>query len=83
MDTHRKGVTKVSILWLGRSFYTVGLLSCMRVGARNVLIRVAYAQLSRFQVGSRCNVTHVRSRTRPSPFSACNIENVGVAWGRG
>ena len=26
---------------------------------------------------------HVRSCTRPSPFSACNIENVGVAWERG
>ena len=26
---------------------------------------------------------HVILRTRLSPFSACNIENVGVAWGRG
>ena len=26
---------------------------------------------------------HVQTCTRPSPFSACNIENVGVAWGRG
>ena len=26
---------------------------------------------------------HVRSRTRPSRFSACNIEKLGVAWGRG
>jgi hypothetical protein len=26
---------------------------------------------------------HVQTSTRPSPFSACNIENVGVAWGRG
>ena len=29
------------------------------------------------------DVTCVTSRTRPSPFSACNIENVGVARGRG
>ena len=28
-------------------------------------------------------VYHVTSDTRPSPFSACNIEKVGVAWGRG
>ena len=25
-------------------------------------------------------VTHVISRTRPSRFSACNIEKLGVAW---
>ena len=29
------------------------------------------------------DVCHAISDTRPSPFSACNIENVGVAWGRG
>ena len=28
-------------------------------------------------------LAHVISDTRPSPFSACNIEKVGVAWGRG
>ena len=26
---------------------------------------------------------HVILDTRPSRFSACNIENIGVAWGRG
>ena len=29
------------------------------------------------------DVYHVTSDTRPSPFSMCNIEKVGVAWGRG
>ena len=28
-------------------------------------------------------IYHVTSDTRPSPFSACNIEKVGEAWGRG
>ena len=31
----------------------------------------------------RHDVTHVISHTRPSRFSACNIEKLGVAWGRG
>ena len=26
---------------------------------------------------------HITLDTRPSHFSACNIENAGVAWGRG
>lgn len=30
-----------------------------------------------------CDICHVTSDTRPSPFSACNIEYVGVAWGQG
>ena len=42
-----------------------------------------HAQLSRFQVGSRWNVTHVPSHTRPSCYSACNIEKLGVAWEQG
>ena len=29
------------------------------------------------------DITHVTLDTRPSLLSACNIENVGVAWGRG
>ena len=28
-------------------------------------------------------IYHVTSDTRPAPFSACNIEKVGGAWGRG
>ena len=32
---------------------------------------------------SICDVAHVTLRTRPSPFSACNIEKAGVAWGWG
>ena len=44
---------------------------------------LAHIQLSRFQVGSRWNVKHVRSCTRPSRFSVCNIEKLGVAWGQG
>ena len=31
----------------------------------------------------RHDVTHVISHTRPSRVSACNIEKLGVAWGRG
>ena len=29
----------------------------------------------------RHDVTHVISHTRPSRFSACNIEKLGVTWG--
>ena len=29
------------------------------------------------------NIMHVILDTRPSHFSACNIEKLGVAWGRG
>jgi hypothetical protein len=30
-----------------------------------------------------CNHAHVVSPHRPSPFSVCNIKNVGAAWGLG
>ena len=28
-----------------------------------------------------CDIYHVPSDTRPSGFSVCNIEKLGVAWG--
>ena len=40
------------------------------------------AQRSLYGLSTRY-VTHVTLDTRPSHFSACNIENAGVAWGRG
>ena len=39
--------------------------------------------LSSFYLLSTLYVVHVILNTRPSCFSACNIEKLGVAWGRG
>ena len=53
------------------------------VGEANREHWLAHSQLrSLYGLSTRC-VTHVILDTRPSLFSACNIENVGVAWGRG
>ena len=43
----------------------------------------AHAQLSRFYPGSIPDITCMTLHTRPSRFSAFNIEKLGVAWGQG
>ena len=68
------------ILQSAARFRALPLTSDKPERSQNLL---THTQLSRFQVGSRWNVTHVQLRTRPSPFSACNIENVKapvLAW---
>ena len=44
---------------------------------------LAHSQLRSLYGLSTGDVTHVTLDTRPSRFSACNIEKLGVAWGRG
>ena len=44
---------------------------------------LAHSQLRSLYGLSTGDVTHATLDTRPSRFSACNIEKLGVAWGRG
>ena len=44
---------------------------------------LAHSQLRSLYGLSTGDVTHVTLDTRPSRFSACSIEKLGVAWGRG
>ena len=44
---------------------------------------LAHSQLRSLYGLSASDIMHVTLDTRPSGFSACNIEKLGVAWGRG
>ena len=44
---------------------------------------LAHLQLRSLYGLSTGDVTHMTLDTRSSGFSACNIEKLGVAWGRG
>ena len=52
-------------------------ISVKDVTSDSVVVRDAYVQFSRFQVpevGSRCYVTHMRSRTRHSTFLRATLK---------
>ena len=73
-------ITLVAICWLG----SLSLNGWARGGGICVgRTRRLVALPTLIKPSLTISLSHVTSRTRPSPFSACNIEKVGVAWGRG
>ena len=66
--------------------YTLRLVLAMPIGTKFSDMPAAHVLCcspTRNNYGSTTVLPHVTLDTRPSRFSACNIEKLGVAWGRG